>query len=150
MRTSFVAFPLLVVALVLTTQRARACSDAGPINGHCNDGGAAFISCAVHADCPEGQLCGADALCNCATACEETCTSAGCHCCNRIDAGCLMRFACDGPEPVDGGRGSMDGGVTEPEPAGSCAIARVCTGSRGLLLVAALAVCVAAARHRRR
>lgn len=70
----------LVVLASLSSAPASACSDAGPPN-RCNEGGAAWIACDVHADCPTGQSCHPNGYCICGE-CEygETCDAQGCRC----------------------------------------------------------------------
>lgn len=117
-RTLLISLSLAVALLAATTlgpDVARACSDAGPYN-YCNDGGAAWIGCAVHADCPSGQLCNEVGLCGCSAACAhgETCSGAGCRCaveprpepmpgCIVLEVGCgpvSFQQQCDaGPPP---------------------------------------------------
>ena len=129
---------------------ARACTDAGPGNQLCNDGGAQWILCDAHSDCPEGQLCGSSGVCTCGDSCgAEECDENGCHCCGSADAGCSQRYVCEGPGggEVDAGGASMDGGV-EPAPSSGCSIGTG-TGVSGVTGWA-LVVMGALALHRRR
>jgi len=116
LRTPLISLSIAVALLAVSTLdpgHARACSDAGPYN-FCNDGGAAWISCAVHSDCPSGQLCNDVGVCGCSAACVhgETCSEAGCRCateprpatmpgCVVVESGCgAYRQQCDaGPPP---------------------------------------------------
>ncbi|MCA9608485.1 MAG: hypothetical protein KC619_22930 [Myxococcales bacterium] len=115
MRTSALAFALLLGG-TLSAGSASACSDAGPPNDACNEGGAAWISCDVHADCPTGQSCHERGFCICGDCTYgETCDSAGCQCapqaeptppsgCSSVQDSCGMwSVVC----PEDAGPGPM-------------------------------------------
>lgn len=156
--------PVLLFALTvfaIAPPVALACSDAGPRNRECSDGGAVWISCGAHADCPEGQICGAEGMCTCGSACREECDETGCHCCEPADAGttCFIRFYCETPDAGatedDAGATSMDGGGMDagidgsPAPSGGCSVAAREGAPSGPAAIAAIAALAALVRRRR-
>jgi MYXO-CTERM domain-containing protein len=90
----------------------------------CNDGGAQWIGCTDHAQCPEGQYCSERAVCACGGRDGGMCDDGGCHGCRawvpwRSDGGdsCdyTVRFWCPAPTGTDasvdaGGGGTVDAG----------------------------------------
>jgi len=80
MRHALLGFAVLVL-LALAPRVAAACIDAGPPNAACNDGGAAWLACNVHSDCPSPQRC-FDGTCTCLASCpyDEECTNGECTC----------------------------------------------------------------------
>lgn len=109
---------------------ARACSDSGPLNG-CNDGGATWISCSVHTDCPTGQVCETTGYCLCGMCIYgESCSADGCSCAvpepPTTPEGCeVFEERCHGRGvryevfcPMDAGSPG-DGGGAGPMDAGS-------------------------------
>ena len=152
--------------LLLLPAPALACSDAGPRNAECNDGGAAWIECDSHADCPSGQLCDVDGRCACGSSCAggETCDGGACRCAlgDAPDGGpgCETMLLCgdwlvvcddpDGGGPGPEGGTGMDGGAGVAPPSGGCAASpgesRLPWAALGLLAVAGVSL----ARARRR
>lgn len=84
----FPAMKLVSATIVVTAigllgleSSALACIDAGAPNAACNDGGAEWISCKAHSDCPQPQLC-FEGTCSCITKCPfgESCSGSACAC----------------------------------------------------------------------
>ena len=80
----------LAFAMLAAPAAALACTDGGPPNRSCNDGGAQWIGCTDHAQCPEGQYCSAQGAFGCGGRDAGVCDDRGCH-------GCVPR------PPPDGG-----------------------------------------------
>lgn len=156
----------LLAAVSLAPGRARACSDAGAPNQTCNDGGAAWIACDAHADCPAGQRCGPVGVCVCGETCaRELCDEDGCVCCAPRDprSSCLVVYACEEPDAgatVDAGaiadagtahdaaHTGMDAGPSAPEPRSSgCSVSANGSGWSGWLAGLALVIGLAARRR---
>jgi hypothetical protein len=54
--TRTAAISLSVLSLAVTGHAFACVGDAGTYNGACNDGGATWVPCAVHGDCPAEQV----------------------------------------------------------------------------------------------
>lgn len=145
--TRLASLALLFLATHAST--AQACIDAGPGNQLCNEGGAAWIACTDHGECPAGQICGADGHCLCGEACyEQQCDESGCRCCGTPDPCGTPRYVCERPDAgavVDAAAVAMDGG-SDAESSGGCSMGpRSSAGGAW-----ALAAIVALALRRRR
>ncbi len=144
----------LAFAMLAAPAAALACSDAGPPNRSCNDGGAQWIGCADHAQCPEGQYCTAQGACGCGGRDAGVCDDGGCHACvprSLVDGGdgcsSTIRYWCPAPTvtdaAVDAGGGGGGGGCTVRAPGDRAA-------RSPLAVLAALVGIAALARVRRR
>ncbi len=109
----------IVFALLAAPAAALACTDAGPPNASCNDGGALWIGCTDHAQCPEGQYCSAQGACGCGARDARdasVCDDSGCHgCAPRAafqDAACSNQLAYMCPDPA-GPDAAVDSGATD-------------------------------------
>jgi hypothetical protein len=111
---------LLGLACASLPSTAWACEDAGPLNYECDEGGGAWISCSVHAECPSGQVCHHTGTCVCTCSYGETCTAAGCRCAPQEvptpPAGCEVYDLC-GTYYVECPR---DAGAPPPAVASAC------------------------------
>ncbi|MDO9016192.1 MAG: hypothetical protein Q8S73_37525 [Deltaproteobacteria bacterium] len=109
---------------------ALACTDGGPPNRACNDGGAQWIGCTDHAQCPEGQYCSARGACACGSRDAGVCDDRGCHDCvpRVLDGGpdsglrCVaMTYVCPDPgaadATIDTGTVFTDAGVVDTSTA---------------------------------
>ncbi|MBX3273033.1 MAG: hypothetical protein KF729_22410 [Sandaracinaceae bacterium] len=138
-------------ATLLVCDVAAACSDAGPPNS-CNEGGAAWIECSVHADCPSGQRCLQGGFCTCLEcAYGEQCDDDGCRCaaqtrpsespgCEVVQDSCgTYRVECHG-DAGTAGRCTLDGGACDDarpaEMSAGCAAAPGRAPLGGLALLA--------------
>ncbi len=111
----------LAFALLAAPAAALACGDGGPPNRACNDGGAQWIGCTDHAQCPEGQYCTGGATCGCGSreaSPASVCDDSGCHGCFTWSPGSTCSrppFVCPDPTGTDasvdaGGGGTVDVG----------------------------------------
>ena len=95
----------LAFAILAAPAAALACTDGGPPNRICNDGGAEWIVCTDHAQCPEGQYCSAQGACGCGGRDAGVCDDSGCHGCEQwpVDGGSCSRprFVCPDPTVAD-------------------------------------------------
>ena len=149
----------LAFAMLAAPAAALACTDGGPPNRSCNDGGAQWIGCTDHAQCPDGQYCSAQGACGCGSRDAGVCDDRGCHACAPRpvpDGGdsCsgTWAFLCPDPTVTDaggavdaggGGGGGDGGGCVVRAPGGRAAAAP-------LAVLAALVGVAALARVRRR
>ena len=143
----------LTFALLTAPAEALACSDAGPPNRACNDGGAQWVGCTDHAQCPEGQYCTAQGACGCGARDAGVCDDGGCHGCvprSLVDGGdgcsSAIRYWCPAPTVTDAAVDTGGGG------GGGCAVRS--PGDRAanspLAVLAVLVGIAALARVRRR
>lgn len=120
----------LAFAMLTAPAAALACTDGGPPNRSCNDGGAQWIDCTDHAQCPEGQYCSARGACACGSRDAGVCDDRGCHDCvpQVLDGGpdsglrCVaMTYVCPDPGAADAAidtgtvltDGAVDAGVVD-------------------------------------
>jgi hypothetical protein len=143
----------LALVLFAAPAAALACTDGGPPNRSCNDGGAQWVGCTDHAQCPEGQYCTEQGACGCGPRDAGVCDDGGCHACvprSLVDGGdgcsSRIRYWCPAPTVTDaavdtGGGGG--GGCAVRSPGGRAA-------NSPLAVLAVLVGVAALARVRRR